>query len=180
MKRSRISDEHPLRNFFQSLVHSSLSVKLGLEDRDIEDYLCGLVTEYIHLDAIELENEEEEIDDIVRLLERGDVLLKAKNFEQERKVHKMVGDYLLFWAGVFPEHLKQLKKQGKPTGLINPIEQGKFSYHFVSTFEYGDYAKEAALFRKMSVDFEQYVFALHLVREAWENNQGPWASGFEA
>ena len=180
MSRARISEDHPLRDFFQSLVHNSVHVKMGLRDSDVESYLCGLVTEFMHTDASALENQDKQVDDLVEMIVEGDVLLGAQSFDREREVHKHIGDYILFWGGIFPEHLELLKKSGRPAGLIDHVNQGKTSYHLVSTFVHGDYATEASLFRRLSDEFETYLFALHLVREAWGGEDGQWSRGFSA
>lgn len=172
MARVKISEEHPLRAFFQSLVSDSFRVKMGLQDSDVEEYLSGLITEFMHTDAAALEEEDAVVDDLVEMASRGDVLLGANSFEKERYVHKHIGDYLLFYGGLFPGHLERLRRQGRPAGLIDPVGQGRTSYYLVSTFVHGDYASEAMLFRRMSEDFETYLFALHLVREAWADSGG--------
>jgi len=180
MSRERVSEDHPLREFFQSLVHHSIHVKMGLSDVDIENYLSGLITEFMHIDATALEDRDKVVEDLVEMAARGDVILGANSFEREREVHKHIGDYLMFYGGLFPEHLKLLRRTGRPAGLLNHVEQGKTSYHLVSTFVHGDFAPEAALFKRMSDDFETYLFALHLVREAWGGEGGDWAEGFSA
>jgi hypothetical protein len=180
MARERISDNHPLRDFFRNLVHNSVSVRMGLNDSDVENYLSGLITEFIHADASLLEEHDRHVDDLVEMLYEGDVLLGAESFDQERKVHKHIGDYIMFWGGVFPEHLDLLRRSGRPTGLIDHVAQGKASYYLVSTFEHGDYASESAIFRKLSQEFETYLFALHLVRDAWSEDGGDWSRGFRA
>ena len=180
MPRWSVSEDHPLRDFFRSLVHGSLHVQMGLEDQDVEDYLAGLITEYVHLNATTFEVDGEPIEELVVLAEHGDIRQKAPNFQREREVHKLIGDFLMFWGGVFPEQLNLLKKKGAPTGFVNPVAMGKASYHLVSTFDHGDYATESMLYRKLSTRFETYLFALHLVREAWESDRDEWSEGFRA
>jgi hypothetical protein len=45
------------------------------------------------------------------------------------------------------------------------MEQGRNSYYIASTFDYGEYRKEARVLRQMSHEFDLCVFALHRVRE---------------
>ncbi len=180
MSHWRVSDDHPLREFFRGLVHGSLHVKLGLQDHDVEDYLAGLVTEFVHAEASPLRVGDGQVDDLVEMVQEGDVLLNADSFEQEREVHKHIGDYILFWGGTFPEHLSLLKRQGRAAGMVDHVTLGRQSYHIVSTFVHGDFATEARLFRQLSERFETYLFALHLVREAWEGESKEWSQGFRA
>lgn len=171
MPGAQISENHPLRALFQGLIHDTLSVKMGLPDRSAENYLCRLVTDFVHTDSSLLSWKDKRMDDIVEMLEHGDVLLAAESFDQERIVHKHIGDYFMFWAGVFPEHLTILRKEGRPSGLIDHVAQGKASYHLVSTFTHGDFAREAPLYKRLSEKFETYLLALQMVRESWVNDE---------
>ncbi|MCW5946700.1 MAG: hypothetical protein KIT74_06685 [Fimbriimonadales bacterium] len=180
MSHWRVSDDHPLREFFRGLVHGSLHVKMGLRDHDIEDYLAGLITEFMHAESSVLHVRNAAVEDLVEMVNESDVLLNADSFEQEREVHKHIGDYVLFWGGTFPEHLQLLRRQGKAAGMVDHVTLGRQSYHVVSTFVHGDHASEATLFRKLSDGFETYLFALHLVREAWEGESKEWSQGFQA
>lgn len=180
MPHFRVSDEHPLREFFRGLVHASLHVKLGLEDQDVEDYLAGLVTEYSHADASVLHVRGNRIEDLVQMFAEADIRLNADSFDAERAVYKHIGDYVLFWAGMYPEYWTLLRKQGKASGYVDHVTLGKQSYHVVSSFVHGDYAREASLFKRLSTGFETYLFALHLVREACESDGREWSQGFTA
>nr|MBA3725398.1 hypothetical protein [Armatimonadota bacterium] len=159
MPRTKISDDHPLRIYFRGLLHDSVKQRLRLADNTVENYLSTLITEFIHTDALALDSDKG--DDIVELIADGDVLLGANSFEREREVHKHVGDTIMFWAGLFPEHLAILRRCGAASGLIDHVAQGKTSYRLVSTFVYGGHAAEAPMFERLSEEFEEYLLALH-------------------
>ncbi|MCH8274991.1 MAG: hypothetical protein IH851_09395 [Armatimonadetes bacterium] len=180
MPHHRISENHALREFFRSLVHDSLAVTTGLNDRDVEEYLSGLITEFMHADASALVVGDEAIEDLTKMVVAGDVRLGADSFDRARVVHKHIGDYVMFWSGIFPEQTERMRRRGEAAGLVNPVRLGKASYHLVSTFVHGDYAQEAPLFKRLSNGFETYLFALHLVREAWETDGREWSEGFRS
>jgi hypothetical protein len=186
MKRD-VNGEHELRQYFAEVLHESLSVRLGLGDDDVERYLSDLMVDFLHSDGIYALRDEtgRRIDAVVDMVVEGDVRLNADSFEREREVHKHIGDFLLFWSGVFPEFLKRLKSPGSRDHLLDPVRQGKMSYYVASTFDYGDYAAEAPVFRKLSGEFEAYIYGLSLMRAHFHGLgefevPSVWSDGFDA
>ncbi len=55
-------------------------------------------------------------------------------------------------------------RRARPT-LGELIKAGKESYYIVSQFNVFEYKKEAALFTRLSEQFERYILGLALVRE---------------
>ncbi|MER3465846.1 MAG: hypothetical protein C4340_01195 [Armatimonadota bacterium] len=159
-----ISESHPLREMMLRLVRDSVRAHVGGSDEDAEAYIASIVIRFAHTDASALQQRDREVDDLVEMLALGDIRLAAQSFDDERRVHKHIGDYLLFWEGLYPEHLRRMRRQGRPAGLVDPILQGKSSYYVVSTFRFGEYAEEADLFERLSEAFVDYLRALRSLR----------------
>jgi hypothetical protein len=184
VNKAEISENHPLRDFFFEALCDALYLRLGLDPaEDVERYLVDMLTGFLHEDAIYRirDSAGRRVDSVVEMLAEGDVRLNADSFEREREVHKHVGDFLLFWSGVFPEFLKQLKAPHGRDALVHVVEQGKLSYYVASTFSHEPYSDEAKTFQKLSLQFEAYQQGLSLVRASFEGfrRQG-WIDGFEA
>jgi hypothetical protein len=175
--RRDVSGDHPIRRFFAEALHDSLRVQLGLRHEDVEEYLCEMLMHFLHHDGIYAIRDAngQRIGSVAEMVVEGDVRMNADSFEREREVHKHIGDFLLFWSGVFPEFLREL--QSGKDALLNPIDQGRLSYYVASTFDYGDYAREAPVLRTLSGEFETYVVGLSLLRSRFD---GPWRDGFDA
>lgn len=154
---------HAINMWFREAVHASLWDTLGLKDEQIETYLGQMLVEFLHFDGIYKLRDESgrPIKAITEMVAEGDVRLKASSFEREREVHKHVGDFLLFWSGMFPEQLQTLPA---PDRVIDCEKQGAYSYYVVSTFDHGRYADEAPVFRRLSEEFEACRLGLSLVR----------------
>ena len=165
-----IPESHPLRTLFHSLVASAFHETLGLPQREISEYLTNVLTEFAHADNLyrlrDLEGRR--LEEVTQMLMEADVRLNAASFEREREVHKHIGDFTLFWAGVYPEAVRRLRAQGRADHLIDYVRQGKQSYYIVSTFQHGRYAEDANLFRQLSDEFELCLYGLSLVRREWE------------
>jgi len=180
-----IGDHHPLRDFFVDAIDESLNRRLGIDDgEDVKEYLVQMLINFIHNDGIyDIRNAQgRRVETIAEMLVEGDVRLNADSFDREREVHKHIGDFLLFWSGVYPEFLQYLKAPTSKDAVLDVVEQGRFSYHVASTFEHPPYAQEAETFRKLSSRFVEYQIGLRLVRSSFEGfaQRSDWAGGFRA
>lgn len=160
MSEWRISDQHPLCEYVGARLGSFLQETEGWVDSAILAYLTQLATEFAHSDADAITVRGERISDLIRLFDAGEVLLSAASFEEERRVHKHIGDLMLFWSGVFPEQLDARF----PASLLDPAVVGSTSYHVVSTFDYPPHDQEAPKYKKLSDRFDLYVLALRSLR----------------
>jgi len=101
---------------------------------------------------------------------------RIRSFDRERQVRKHIGDYTLFFAGMFPESINhnRLRRQ-RLENLVEWVKAGKESYYIVSKFEYFEYAKVAPMFKQLSQKFEDCVYGLNLVKNELEVMQHPIA-----
>jgi hypothetical protein len=180
-----ISGDHPLRMFFVDALHESLNHRLGIDEgEDVKEYLVSMLLRFLHNDAIyDIRNAQgRRIESVTEMAAEGDVRLNADSFQREREVHKHIGDFLLFWSGLYPEFLQYLKAPTSKDAIVNVVEQGRFSYHVASTFEYPPFEQEAETFKKLSENFVEYQYGLRLVRTSFEGfaQRNDWADGFRA
>lgn len=175
-------ESNPIQGYFAVEIHNAL-LQVGLNQEDVEAYLSGMLVEFLHHDAIYAIRDAagRRVETVVDMLAEGDIRLNASSFGRERQVHKHIGDFLLFWSGVFPEFLRFLKKPGSPDSVVDVVRQGQMSYYVASTFEHDPYGVEAPVLRKLSEDFLGYQRSLALVRASFEGfrRQG-FADGFSA
>jgi hypothetical protein len=93
--------------------------------------------------------------------------------EREREVRKHIGDYTLFFTGMFPESLRRRIGALWIDHFREYIRTGKESYHIVSQFNWGEYKKEAPLFRRLAENFDICVVGLNFVKKELEKMQEP-------
>jgi hypothetical protein len=163
--------EHPLRRLFASLTEQTFLHTLGVGDPRLVDYLSQMLARFIHMDAIyRLRNTRGK-----RLEEVVDMVLEAEALPPEgrtrREVHRHIGDFTLFWTGVYPEAVERLRSILSKDHFIDYQEQGKRSYYIASTFADDPYREEAPVLRRLSVEFELCAYGLHQVRREWERLQ---------
>lgn len=182
MKRE-IGSEHPLRHYFVETLHDSLASKLAVEaSQEVEDYLSELMLNFMDMDNVFSVRDPfgTPVQTVAEMMVEADIRQNAASFDRERAVHRHIGDFLLFWSGLFPEFLDASRTRGADL-LLDPVQQGKFSYYVVSTYDHDPYADEAPLFDELSRHFEDYRYGLSLVRASFEGfaRQG-WLDGFSA
>ncbi|MBI2564026.1 MAG: hypothetical protein HYW08_16895 [candidate division NC10 bacterium] len=169
---------HPLVRLFSNLTRQNFTDHLGWPDAQVIGYLTDVLTDFVHIDQVyKVRNAQgRRVEEVAEMLYEGDVLHRAESLEREREVHKHVGDYTLFMAGVFPEFLHRLKRSTavvSADALLDFIRVGKVSYRIVSEFTYGPYAPSAPLFRKLSENFELCVYGLGHVRADLDRLRNP-------
>lgn len=160
---------HPLEPFFQQAVRDSYEGKLGLHDPDVIGYVSRVLCDFSDADHLfkvrdTAGHAKEELDAMI--LASDPIHGSAPSFDAERAMRKYIGDYSLFVAGMVPEAIDAGGSDAarRPT-LGELIKAGKESYFVVSQFNIFEYKKEAALFTRLSEQFERYILGLALVRE---------------
>ncbi len=171
-----IQPDHPLRQLFHELVRRHFATGVHLHDVDVTEYVSGVLAEFTHVDSLyRIRNAQgRRLDDVAEMLVESNPLLDASSFDREREVRRHVGDFTLFFAGLFPEAVAHLPRR-RPLSLdafIDYVAAGKESYNVVAAFDVFEYRDEAPLFRRLSDRFEQCVFGLNLVRQEFEEMQG--------
>ena len=103
--------DHPLRRLFAGLTEQTFVETLGIGDPHLVDYLSTLLSRFIHVQAIyRLSNAQGR-----RLEEVADMMLEAESLPPEgrtrREIYRHIGDFTLFWTGVYPEALRSEERR---------------------------------------------------------------------
>lgn len=161
-----LTGRESLRRLFAALTEEAFQVELGVADPRVIDYLSDLLVRFVKMDAIFKVRDTSGR----RLEEVAEMLLEAeeRRARSKREIHRHIGDFTLFWAGVYPEALRKLRSPERKDHLLDYCEQGKRSYYIASTFEDEPYQQEAPVLRRLSREFELYSFGLNRVRKEWE------------
>lgn len=172
-----IPETHPLRELFVELVGRHYAQEIGIRDPQLVAYVAHLLTEFC--DAEQLFKIRsvagKPLSDVGELLLESDpVYGPAPSFDRERQVRKHIGDYTLFFAGMFPESINHFRlRKDRVENFVDWVKAGKESYYVVSKFEYFEYAKVAPLFASLSRNFEACVYGLNQVKNDLSEMQHP-------
>jgi hypothetical protein len=170
--------EHPLFRLFAGLTQRTFAAHLGWPDPRVIEYLTDVLVEFVHVDRLYKIRDARgrRVEEVAELLAEGDLLHRADSLERERTVHKHIGDYTLFMAGIFPEFVRRLQTSRPlvtPDAFLDYVKVGKRSYWIVSEFAASSSEAAAPLFRKLSENFELCVYGLGYVRADLDRLRDP-------
>jgi len=160
--------DHPLHRLFAGVTEQTFQSRLGVADPPLIDYLSTLLSRFVHLDAVYAVKDGAG----ERLEYVADMVFEVAQLQPEgrttRELYRHIGDFTLFWTGVYPETLQRLRSKHCKDFFVDYCSQGKRSYFLASQFEDDPYREEAAVLRRLSDEFELCAYGLHEVRREWE------------
>ena len=168
-----ISESHPLHRLFRGMTEHTFLSELGIGDPRLVGYLANLLAAFVPSDAIwkVRDGSGRRVPQVTAMVAEAE---SAPDAERRREYHRHVGDFTLFWTGVYPEALSKLQGTDSPDHLVDYQQQGKRSYYVASTLEDGE---EAPVLRRLSHEFELLAYGLTLVRREWERHDAERARG---
>jgi hypothetical protein len=173
-KRGMIDRSHPLCRLFTDLVARRLYGDAGIRDPSIAEYVSTVLTTFADVNNLYRVRDArgKRLEEVGEMLMESDPMLAARSFDREREVRKHVGDFTLFFTGLFPEYVASLPRRGLHLdAFMDYLQAGKESYRIVSFFDQFEYQAEAPLFRRLSDQFETCVYGLNLVKRDLEGLQ---------
>jgi hypothetical protein len=159
-----------LTKFFSGLCEYVFEARLGVADPPLVDYVSDLLLRFVRNDSIGR----------VRTpvgrqtFEVAEMLAEAENRVgiAKRDVHRHIGDFTLFWTGVYPEALARLRGVETKDFFVDYCSQGKRAYMIASTIE-TDREVDASrdVLERLSGQFELCAYGLGEIRREWERHK---------
>jgi hypothetical protein len=172
-----IPEDHPLQKLFLELVGRHYAEEIGIRDSEVVGYVAHLLSEFCEAEQLfKIQSAAgQPLTDVgSMLLESNPVYGPAPSFDRERQVRKHIGDYTLFFTGMFPESLNHLRlRRDRLESMVDWIKAGKESYYVVSKFDCFEYTKVAPMFGRLANHFEQCVYGLNCVKNELQEMQHP-------
>ena len=109
MKTSRtIPESHPLHRLFRGLTESTFMAELGIGDPTLVGYVAELLASFVPSQAIWRIRDQhgQPLAQVTRMVAEAE---SAGDENRRGECHRHVGDYTLFWTGVYPEALAKLQ-----------------------------------------------------------------------
>jgi len=158
-----------LRRFFAGVTEYAFHARMGVADPPLIDYLSELLTRFVRCDAVYRIRDltGRRLTEVARMLAEADHRVGVP----KREVHRHVGDFTLFWAGLYPEALRQMQRPGKRDQFLDYCAEGKRAYYIASTMPGDESGAESDLLRRLSCEFETCVYGLSEVRREWERRE---------
>jgi hypothetical protein len=136
-------------------------------DPQLIDYISDLLTRFVRTEVVYKLR-----DPCGRpLVEVAEMLVEAQQRvgNARREVHRHIGDYTLFWSGVYPEALQTRQAAHSKDHLIDYCQQGKRAYLIASTIDTDeDTPASSDVLERLSNRFELCAYGLREIRREWE------------
>jgi len=160
-----------LKGMFAEIIQRNFEESVHLADHQVMDYVADLLIRFSRTEELYRIRDVRgrALEDVGEMLMASNPLLDAPSFDAEREVRKHIGDFTLFFAGLFPEAVNHWRlRRARLDAFLDYIQTGKESYYIVSEFNQFEYKSSAPLFKKLSEEFESCVFGLNLVKRDFE------------
>jgi len=158
-----------LARFFAGLTEYTFTSRLGVADPPLIDYLSAMLAAFVRTDAIYgVRTPTGE-----RLSQVADMLAEAQARQgaARRRLHRHIGDFTLFWTGLYPE-IAERQRKGRKDSLLDYQAQGKRNYLLASRLPADQESAPAEVLERLSNNFELCVYGLGEVRKQWEEREG--------
>ena len=156
-----------VRRFFCGLAENVFQTSLGVADPRLVDYISDMLCRFVRHDSLmRIRNSRgRRVDEVPQMVAEAEARLGMA----KRAVHRHIGDFTLFWTGVYPEALKRLRSPERTDYFVDYCQQGKRAYMLASQIE-TDQEEDAPaeLLQRLSHEFELCVYGLGEVRREWE------------
>ena len=161
-----------LDRFFNGLSEYIFHSKLGIADQELVGYVSDLLIRFTKTEALLR----------IRQLDgrpAAEVVTMMTEAQQrigvaKREVHRHIGDFTLFWTGLYPESLRDSSHKLAANRFETYCQQGKRAYEIASEIEpINEQSANSDLLRRLSDQFDLCAYGLREVRRQWESNDGP-------
>jgi hypothetical protein len=158
-----IRSQVPPERFFAGLAEYVFETRLGVVDPPLIDYVAELLGRFIHNDVIyRLRNPLGQ-----RLEEVGEMKLEAEARigDARREAHRHIGDFTLFWSGLYPEIAEARRNRSRLDRFLDYREAGKLAYAEAAEIAPSDErAVDGTVLHRLSDEFEICVEGLRALK----------------
>lgn len=153
-----------IERFFRGLSEFIFHSKLGVADVQMVDYVSEMMLRFVRTDSLYTlrRSDGQRAKYVFQMMGEAEKRIGVAR----REVNRQIGDFTLFWSGMYPESLRRGK--GTPDGLIDYCRQGKRAYAIAAEIEGGSDRPPGELLFRLSEQFEMCAYGLREVRRQWE------------
>jgi hypothetical protein len=164
------AESSPLDRFFSGLSEFIFHSKLGVADVQLVDYLSDMMLRFVRVEALHRvrKNNGRPATEVFQMLCEAEQRIGLAR----REVHRHIGDFTLFWSGMYPETLRKVKPERSRDGFLDYCHQGKRAYAIAAKIQAGEDRPSSDLLNRLSEHFELCAYGLREVRREWEEGDG--------
>jgi hypothetical protein len=157
-----------IERFFGGLSEYVFEARLGVANVPLIEYVNDMLLRFVRTESLHRVRSDNgrpatEVFEMMCEAERRIGLAR-------REVHRHIGDFTLFWSGMYPESLRRLKPHQSRDAFFDYCRQGKRAYAIAAEIEGGQDRPSSELLRQLSDDFEMCAYGLREIRREWEES----------
>ncbi|MEM9825119.1 MAG: hypothetical protein AAF958_00945 [Planctomycetota bacterium] len=158
-----------IERFFRGLAESIFQTRLGVADVEMVDYLSDMLLRFVRSDTIYRvrRGTGRPATEVFAMLSEAEKRMGLA----KREVHRHIGDFTLFWSGMYPESLRKTPEGESPSAFLAYCDHGKRSYRIASQIEGGQDRPPCEVLFRLSEQFEMCAYGLREVRRQWEEDE---------
>ncbi len=155
--------------FFRGLSEFIFQTKLGVADVQLVDYVSDMMIRFVRVESLHRvrENNGRPATEVFQMLCEAEKRIGLAR----REVHRHIGDFTLFWSGMYPESVRRMKPTKTRDGFLDYCRQGKRAYAIAAQIQAGEDRPSSELLERLSADFELCAYGLREVRREWEEGE---------
>ena len=155
-----------MQRYFAGLAESTFQAQLGIVDPPLIDYVSGLLIRFVRNDVVH------SVRSVTGrpMLTVAELVAEASERlgEAKRELHQHIGDFTLFWAGVYPEALRKSRENSGDQFEVY-CAHGRRAYRIASCIETTrNDAPDPQILERLSDRFDLCCYGLREVRRQWE------------
>ena len=165
-----------LTRFFAGIAEHTFHSQLGVVDPPLVDYISDLLTRFVRPESAHRLRSVtgQPLADIGEMVNEATQRLGDAKYE----IHRYIGDFALFWAGVYPEALRRRSRHGEHDQFSDYCVHGKRAYQIASQIDTSQEDNPSPdLFERLADRFELCAYGLREVRREWERHDEDGGSG---
>ncbi|NNE01133.1 MAG: hypothetical protein HKN47_27780 [Pirellulaceae bacterium] len=158
-----------IERFFSGLSEFIFHSKLGVADVQMVDYVSDMMFRFVRVESLHRvrRNNGRPATEVFQMLYEAEKRIGLAR----REVHRHIGDFTLFWSGMYPESLRRMKPTTTCDGFLDYCQQGKRAYAIAAEIEAGEDRPSGELLNRLSEHFELCAYGLREVRREWEEGE---------
>ena len=157
-----------LDRFLGGLSEFIFQSKLGVADVQLVDYLSDMLLRFVRVDSLHpvRRSNGRPATEVFQMLCEAEKRIGIAR----REVHRHIGDFTLFWTGMYPESLRTIQSSSASDGFLDYCRQGKRAYAIAAEIEGGEDRPSCDLLQQLSEQYELCAYGLREVRREWEEH----------
>ena len=155
-----------LVRYFAGLTEQTFETRLGVADTSLIEYIADLLVRFVRTDGLyRMRNLRGG-----RLTGVAEMRLEAQQRigTARREAHRQIGDFALFWTGVYPEALPRLRQESRLDHLLDYHTAGRRAYKIASTIPAAEEDPDGDILARLAHEFDLCAYGLGEVRREWE------------